>query len=43
MMYKNGISYFGLILLILLSHISLLAIVLFRGNYGDVTDVGLLI
>ena len=41
-MYKNGISYFGLILLILLSHMSLLAIILFRGNYEAVTDVGLL-
>lgn len=41
-MYKNGISYLGLILLILLSHMSLLAIILFRGNYEAVTDVGLL-
>ena len=41
-MYKNGVSYLGLQFMVLLSHISLLAIVLCKGNYTSTASVWLL-
>lgn len=41
-MFKNGLSYLGLMLLVLLSHLSLLAIVLCKGNYDNIGQVALL-
>ncbi len=41
-MYKNGLSYIGVILLMLLTHLSMLGIVLVRGSYDSVADVLLL-
>ncbi len=41
-MYKNGLSYVGVIMLLLLTHLSMLGIVLVRGSYESVGDVLLL-
>lgn len=41
-MFKNGLSYLGIMFLVLLSHLSLLAIVLCKGNYASVGNVALL-
>ncbi len=37
-MVKNSLSYFGIMLLSLLSHISLLTVVFVKGNYDNITD-----
>ncbi len=41
-MCKNGLSYVGVILLMLLTHLSMLGIVFVRGSYEAITDVVLL-
>ncbi len=41
-MYKNGLSYAGVIVLMLLTHLSMLGIVLVRGSYDSIADVLLL-
>ena len=37
-MFKNGLSYFGVMLFSLLSHVSLLTIVFVKGNYENIMD-----
>lgn len=37
-MLKNGLSYFGIMFLALLSHISLLTVVFVKGNYDSIID-----
>ncbi len=37
-MFKNGISYIGIMFLSLLSHISLLTVVFVKGNYDNILD-----
>lgn len=41
-MYKNGLSYSGAIVLLLLTHLSMLGVVLVRGNYASPADLLLL-
>lgn len=41
-MYKNGLSYGSVIVLMLLTHISMLGLVLVRGNYGSPLDLFIL-
>ncbi len=41
-MYKNGLSYGAAILLLLLTHLSMLGVVLVRGNYASPADLLLL-
>ena len=41
-MFKNGITYSGTIILMILTHVSMLGIVFVRGNYDSILDLAIL-